>query len=94
MHLNDLAGRLGVEVRLERLEDGEGFQMRGGLCRLGGELVAIVDSRQSPLGRSRQLGRALAGLDLEGVFVRPVLREFFDQLKEVQKEEVDPWQGS
>ena len=78
---NELAGQLGVEVRLERLEDGEEFSVRGGLCRLGPRLVAFVDRRHGPAGRARQLGLALAGLDLGGVYLRPALREFLDGLQ-------------
>lgn len=79
MMLNELAGRLGVQVRLERLEDGEGFAVRGGLCRVGGQPVAIVDQRLAPAGRARQLAAALAGLELEGVSMVPALREFLRQ---------------
>jgi hypothetical protein len=80
MLLNDLAGRLGVEVRLERLEDGEEFNVRSGLCRLGPRLVAFVDRRLSVAGRTRQLGLALATLDLGGIYVKPALREFIEGL--------------
>lgn len=76
MMLNELAGRLGVRVRLERLEDGEEFPVRGGLCKVGGEAVAIVDKRLAPAGRARQLAGALAGFDLEGVSMVPALREY------------------
>ena len=81
MLLNDLAGQLGVEVRLEALEDGEEFRVRGGLCRLGQSLVAFVDRRHSPAGRARQLGLALLGLEWEGVYVRPAVREFLEELR-------------
>ncbi len=80
MLLNDLAGRVGVEVRLERLEDGEEFSVSGGLCRLGPRLVAFVDRRLPVGGRARQLGLALGGLDLTGVYLKPVLREFLGDL--------------
>ncbi|MFH1036176.1 MAG: hypothetical protein V1806_16865 [Pseudomonadota bacterium] len=76
MQLNELARQMGVEVRLELLEGGEEVQVRGGLCRLGPRLVAFVDRRLAPLGRARQLGAALSGLDLSGVYLRPALRQF------------------
>ena len=79
MLLNQLAAQLGVEVRLEYLEDGEGFTSRGGLCRLGDRLVAFVDRRLGPQGRARQLGAALKSLDLSGVYLRPAVREFLEQ---------------
>ncbi len=74
--LNALARQMGVEVRLEALDGGEEFQVRGGLCRLGPRLVAFVDRHLAPLGRSRQLAAALGGMDLGGVYLRPALRQF------------------
>jgi hypothetical protein len=79
--LNDLAGRLGVEVRLEKLEDGEGYESHGGLCRIGGRMLVFVDRRQSDLLRCEQLGRALNHLELEGQHMYPVVREFLEQLQ-------------
>lgn len=87
MMLNDLAARMGVEVRLERMEDGEGFVVQGGLCRIGESLVAIVDRRQGPSGRTVQLARALAGLELDGVSMVPMLREMLEKAKEQSADE-------
>lgn len=81
MLLTELARQLGVEVRLEALDGGEEYQVRGGLCRLGPRLVAFVDRRSPPLGRARQLGLCLLGLDLEGVYLRPAVREFLEGLE-------------
>lgn len=80
LFLNELAGQLGVEVRLEALAEGEGYQVNGGLCRLGERMVAFVDRDLNPEARSRQLGRALTGLDLDGVYLRPAVREFLEGL--------------
>ncbi|MFZ5585508.1 MAG: hypothetical protein ACOZHQ_06230 [Thermodesulfobacteriota bacterium] len=74
--LREVAKKLGVRVRLESLDGGEEWASRGGLCRLGGDLVAFVDRRQDALGRARQLGQALRGLDLDGVYLKPALRQF------------------
>lgn len=76
--LNELAGQMGVEVRLESLAEGEGYQVSGGLCRLGGRMVAFVDRGLTSRGRVRQLGRALAGRDLSGVYLRPAVRDFLE----------------
>lgn len=86
MLLMELAGRLGVEVRLESLDGGEEYQVRGGLCRLGGGLVAFVDRGLPVPARTRQLGRALLTLELNGVYLRPALREFLDQLEDSERE--------
>ena len=90
MMLTDLAGQLGVEVRLETLAEGEEFRVRGGLCRLGSRLVAFIDRRLSPLSRSRQLGQALqseAGLELSNIYLKPALREFMENLD--QEKDID-----
>ncbi len=78
--LSELAAQLDVEVRLDHLNAGEQYQVRGGVCRLGGRLVAFVDRRANQAGRNRQLGRALAGLGLDDIYVKPALREFLDSL--------------
>lgn len=79
--LRDLARRAGIEVRLENLGGGEDHVSQGGLCRVGGRMVAFVDRRLAPLGRARQLGRALNRLDLEGVYLKPALRQFLAGLE-------------
>ena len=84
--LVDLARRIGVEVRLENLQGDEEYSVSGGLCRLGGRLVAFVDRGFSPLERSRQLGRALSGLDLESVYLKPAVRDFMDNLTQPDME--------
>ena len=67
--LETLAAQLGVEVRYEELES------QGGLCRYGGKLCLIA-SRHLPLaGRIRLLSRELSHLPLEGIFLRPSVRE-------------------
>lgn len=80
--LSELAAQLNVEVRLDHLNGGEEYQVRCGVCRLGGRLVAFVDRRAAQAGRNRQLGRSLAGLGLDEVYVKPALRDFLDGLSE------------
>lgn len=85
--LRDVAKRVGVQVRLEALEGGDDYVSRGGLCRLGANLVAFVDRRQDPRGRARQLGLALRGLDLDGVYLKPALRQYLASLDGAAAEE-------
>jgi len=86
MMLNELAGQLGVEVRLEALAGGEDYEVRGGLCRVEDRLVAFVDRRLPPQARVRQLGRSLLGLDWEEIYLRPALREFLEELRSADTE--------
>jgi hypothetical protein len=70
--LETLAAQLGVEVRYEELET------RGGLCRYGGRLCLIASRHLSAAGRIRLLSRELSRLPLEGIFLRPSVRELLE----------------
>jgi hypothetical protein len=92
MLLNELAGQVGIEVRLEALTDDDDYAASGGLCRLGQRLVAFVDRRLSPEGRNRQLGQALKGVESEGVYLRPAVREYLRDInKPSRQEENEDW---
>ncbi|RJX31289.1 MAG: hypothetical protein C4525_12045 [Desulfarculus sp.] len=78
--LSELAARLDIEVRVEPLAAEDEYAVRGGLCWLRGRPVIFVERRQEPSQRCRQLGLALQGLALEGVYLRPAVREYLDGL--------------
>ena len=81
MLLNDLAAKLGVEVRLEALASEEEYRVSGGLVRLGGSLVAIIDKALSPAGRASQLGQALLKTgELENIYLMPAVRDYLETL--------------
>ena len=65
--LSAVAARAGVEVRIEP------FQLaltgKGGLCRIEGRLVILVDARLGVLEQAGVLGEALGEIDLDGVEV-------------------------
>ena len=70
--LEALAADLAVEVRYEEMVG------RGGLCRFGGRTCLIAD-RALPLpDRVDLFVRALSSLPLEGVYIRPHLRELLE----------------
>jgi hypothetical protein len=79
--LGEVAERLGVEVRLESLGGAEDLPARSGLCRLRGRWVIFVERRQDLAWRCRRLGRALLSMDLEGVYLRPAVRDFLEGLE-------------
>lgn len=68
--LKDLLESLDWTVTLARNLDG-----RGGHCVVRGERRVILSGRQAVADRNDLLAEVLAGEDLEGVFVRPDLRE-------------------
>ena len=77
--LEKLAHRLSLPVRYEPIESEETFSS-GGLCRIKGKEVIIINSRATPKEKSRALGRALKDFDLSQVYLKPALREFLESL--------------
>jgi hypothetical protein len=71
--LEALAARIGVAVRSEPF-DLSVIEGRGGLCRLRGEPVVVMDARLSVLDKIGVLASALAAFDLEAIYVPPLLR--------------------
>lgn len=57
-----VAAQAGVEVRIERFE--LAITGKGGLCRIDGRLVILVDAKLSSLEQAGVIGEALAGVDL------------------------------
>jgi hypothetical protein len=71
--LQSLAARLGVTVRAEPF-GGEILDGRGGLCRIRGQALVVMDAKLGTEDRIAVLAAALATFDLDGVFVAPVVR--------------------
>jgi hypothetical protein len=65
--LSAVAARAGVEVRIEPFE--LAIVGKGGLCRIEGQLVILVDAKLGSLERAGVIGEALAEVDLEGIDV-------------------------
>ena len=71
--LERLIGNLGVEVRYEPMEDRPGATA-GGLCRLRARRMVLVDAGAPPVEQVGVLLDALSQLDLEAMFVPPLVR--------------------
>ncbi len=76
--LEALAWSLGVEVRYERIPQDD-VAVSGGLCRLKGKNVIVIDARASAKERIRTLVQALKPFDLTDVYIRPALRELLEK---------------
>ena len=72
--LESLAEQLTVEVRHEPLAG-----PRGGLCRLGGRDLILVDRNLSLAERVELMANALSRLPLDDAFVRPVVRQWLEE---------------
>ena len=77
--LEDLAGSLGIEVRFEKLKKESTF-FPGGLCKVKGEDMVIINSSTPLEDKVEILGRALSPFDLSQIYVLPAVREFLDSL--------------
>lgn len=77
--LEELAHSLGIRIRYENLKR-EGPPTRGGLCKLKGEHVFILDSKAPTSDRIQVLAESLARFDLSEVYLKPGLREFLGRI--------------
>jgi hypothetical protein len=74
-HLEDLANSLNIEVRYEQLKK-EGAFFPGGLCKVKGEDIIIINSNAAIEDKIVTLSKALSTFDLSQIYIRPALREF------------------
>lgn len=74
-HLEDLANSLNIEVRYEQLKK-EGAFFPGGLCKVKGEDIIIINSNATIEDKIVTLSKALSTFDLSQIYIRPALREF------------------
>jgi len=79
--LEKLAYELSIPLRYEPLTGEEVFTT-GGLCRIRGEYVIIVETRAPTEEKIRALARGLKHFDLSQVYLKPALREFLESLPE------------
>lgn len=76
-HLEDIAARLDVEVRYEEFGR-NGIRTEGGLCRVLGRPVILLNRKDPPRRTILVLARSLRKLDLEGVFIPPAVRRIIE----------------
>lgn len=81
------AERLGVTVRVEPFDPPA--LSAGGLCSLHGATLVLLDLRASPDERLWALARALAGLDVDAVYVAPAARELIERARR-RANDLDP----
>jgi len=79
MELEEVARSLGIEVRYENLKR-EGSFTSGGLCRLKGQYLLIINSRAAARDKIEALATTLTRFDLSHVYLKPGVREFLDRL--------------
>jgi hypothetical protein len=74
--LTRAAQRAGIEVREEAFDPNlsDVKRPRGGLCTLRGERLILVDAKLPLPERIATLAGALSAVDLENVFLAPIVR--------------------
>lgn len=77
--LKELATRVGVQVREERLLREVGYHVRSGACRVRGRDVIIIDRTLPAADRVDVLLAGLAGHDFETHYLSPALRALVEQ---------------
>ena len=73
-----LAALLDVTVRVERLGDEE-TPVESGLAWVEGKPTLFIDSRLTDIQKVEVAARELAAFDLEGVYVKPAIRELLEE---------------
>ena len=83
-HLEALAHALGIEIRYEHLE-GETHSLSGGLCRIRGKQVIIINSEARTGLKVQTLAKALRRFDLSREYLRPALRDLIEEAGQKNK---------
>ena len=87
--LEDLARGLGIEVRYEMLRR-EGASAQGGLCRLKGHYLLLVNSKAPDRDKIEALALAVNRFDLSQVFMKPGLRDFLARFPKEESISLEP----
>lgn len=75
--LKELAEKLSISVRDENI-DIEESSGAGGLCRVEGKYILILNSRAAVKEKIQVIIRALQQFDLTGIYIKPVIREMLE----------------
>ena len=75
--LEELAEKLGILVRDENINIEE-TSSTGGLCRIEGKYVLILNSRVTVKEKNQVMIKALQQFDLSEIYIKPVIRELLE----------------
>ena len=80
-HLEALAETLEIQIRYESME-GEDLFPQGGLCKINGKQLIIVNTKASVGQKVRTLARALCRFDLSEIYLKPAIRDYLVDTKD------------
>ena len=75
--LEELAGKLGILVRDENINIEESSST-GGLCRIEGKHVLILNSKATVKEKNQIMIKALQQFDLSDIYIKPIIRELLE----------------
>ncbi len=81
--LEEIAEKLSIDVQYDDLMEAD-FKVKGGLCKLRGRHVIIMDRKTPPKERIELLARALRQFDLSSLFIKPYIRSIIGEGSEGQ----------
>ncbi|MEW6186841.1 MAG: hypothetical protein AB1585_13995 [Thermodesulfobacteriota bacterium] len=76
--LIELALKLGIKVREEKISSEES-PSSGGLCRLKGEYVLILNSQTALEEKIRVIAEAVKTFPLRDIYIRPAVRQWLER---------------
>ncbi len=76
-YLEELADQLGILVRDENINLEETFSI-GGLCRVEGKYILILNSKATIKEKIDVSVKALQQFDLSNIYVKPIIRELLE----------------
>ena len=84
--LEELARGFGIEIRYEPIViEEEAINVVGGLCKLRGEKILIINSKAPVRDKIQALARALSNFDLDQIYIRPAIRALLDTAATTRK---------
>jgi len=75
MCLEELANKLGIEVRWDTLDS------EGGICTLRGKRILMVDRNANDLTKIDIMAGALCEEAIDEIYIRPEVRDILDRAK-------------
>jgi hypothetical protein len=79
--LEELAEKLGILVRDENINIEESSST-GGLCRIEGKYVLILNSKATVKEKNQAMIKALRQFDLSDIYIKPAIRELLEGYEE------------
>jgi len=76
-HLEELAGKLEICVRDENISLDE-TSVTGGLCRLEGQYIVILNSKSNVEDKIQVMIKALKLFNLDDIYIKPAVRQLLE----------------